>query len=272
MAISSLSSLQQRVISALVLAPLAIAALYFGDIWFFLFLAGAAAIMSYEWCHASLETRPGLITLIMAASIIAALVFAREVAFLHLFAILLSGAVLMGIVAFASKKRDHLLAAFAGPFVIGVPVLSLLLLRDVPGSGFALTFSLFLVIWATDIGAYFSGKTIGGPKILPKISPNKTWAGLIGGMISAAIVALLANYFLVNAAISPIAMLGLGAICAILAQVGDFSESAWKRYYGIKDASNLIPGHGGVMDRLDGVFLTAPLLTGLVLINNGMMM
>jgi phosphatidate cytidylyltransferase len=126
-----------------------------------------------------------------------------------------------------------------------------------------------LVIWATDIGAYFSGKMIGGPKIAPAISPNKTWAGLIGGIISAMIVAYLVNRYLVDGQVATIWILGLGAICAILAQMGDFAESAWKRHFGIKDASNLIPGHGGVMDRLDGVFLTAPVLMVIIMFMNG---
>ena len=264
MALSSLSSLQQRVISALVLAPIAIAALYFGGIFFMLFLAGAAAIMAYEWCRAGLESRLGLLTFIMAITIIAALAGSYTLRPYE------SVLILMGI--WVTGRRSRGVSAFFGPFLIGIPVLSLMWLRDLPDIGFAIAFSLFLVIWATDIGAYFSGKTIGGPKIAPSISPNKTWAGLIGGMISAMMVAYLANHFLVKADVAPIAMMGLGAICAILAQVGDFSESAWKRHYGIKDASNLIPGHGGVMDRLDGVFLTAPLLAALMLIKNGTML
>ncbi len=266
MALSSLSSLQQRVISALVLAPIAIAALYFGGIFFMLFLAGAAAIMAYEWCRAGLESRLGLLTFIMAITIIAALAGSYTLRPYESVLILM----LMGI--WVTGRRSRGVSAFFGPFLIGIPVLSLMWLRDLPDIGFAIAFSLFLVIWATDIGAYFSGKTIGGPKIAPSISPNKTWAGLIGGMISAMMVAYLANHFLVKADVAPIAMMGLGAICAILAQVGDFSESAWKRHYGIKDASNLIPGHGGVMDRLDGVFLTAPLLAALMLIKNGTML
>ena len=272
MALSSLSSLQQRVISALVLAPIAIAALYFGGIFFMLFLAGAAAIMAYEWCRAGLESRLGLLTSIMAITVIAALAGLYALRPYESCLILLAGALLMLMVVWVTGQRNRLVSAFFGPFLIGIPVLSLMWLRDLPDIGFAIAFSLFLVIWATDIGAYFSGKTIGGPKIAPSISPNKTWAGLIGGMISAMAVAYLANHFLVKADVAPIAMMGLGAICAILAQVGDFFESAWKRHYGIKDASNLIPGHGGVMDRLDGVFLTAPLLAALMLIKNGTML
>ncbi|MFC4270396.1 phosphatidate cytidylyltransferase [Sneathiella chungangensis] len=270
MLLSSLTSPQQRVISALVLAPVAIGALYLGGFFFLLFLIGAAAIMAYEWCRASLESSPGVITVLTGLTLIVALSMIGKIQITEVVGIIISGAILITIVAYFRKKTKALVWAFFGPICIGAPVIALMTLRSIPETGFALTFGLFLVIWATDIGAYFSGKTIGGPKIAPSISPNKTWAGLIGGMISAMIVAWAVNHFLIGGQIAPIAVLGLGAICAILAQVGDFAESAWKRHFGIKDASNLIPGHGGVMDRLDGIFLTAPLLMVLVMLKNGM--
>nr|WP_281351283.1 phosphatidate cytidylyltransferase [Sneathiella litorea] len=261
--------MQQRVISALVLAPVAVAALYFGGFYFLLFLIGASAVMSYEWCHASLEKSPGLITLMTAVTVFSGLYVAQKSYFHHGVIALFIGSALIGIAAIVVKKRNRLGWAISGPLCIGLPVLALISLRSIPDSGFALTLGLFLVVWATDIGAYFSGKSIGGPKIAPAISPNKTWAGLIGGIIFAMIVAYLVNRYLVGGQVATIGILGLGAICAILAQIGDFAESAWKRHFGIKDASNLIPGHGGVMDRLDGVFLTAPILMLLIMLVDG---
>ena len=269
MLLSSLTSLQQRVISALVLAPIAVVALYYGGLYFLLFLVGAALIMAYEWCHASLEKSPGILTFLTAASIVGAIIFSYKYDLFQSIAVIILGSVLVVFAAITLKKKDRLIWAWIGPFCIGLPVLSLLMLRGIPDMGFAVTLGLFLVIWATDIGAYFSGKTIGGPKIAPAISPNKTWAGLIGGIISAMIVAYLVNRYLVDGQVATIWILGLGAICAILAQMGDFAESAWKRHFGIKDASNLIPGHGGVMDRLDGVFLTAPVLMVIIMFMNG---
>ena len=270
MLLSSLTSLQQRVISALVLAPIAIAALYFGDVYFLLFLIGASIIMAYEWCHASMEKTPGLITALTASVVIIALLFSYKIYLFQSIITIFLGAFLVSAMAVLFKKDGGLIWAFLGPVCIGLPVLALMTLRSIPEIGFVLTLGLFLVIWATDIGAYFCGKSIGGPKIAPGISPNKTWAGLIGGMIAAMIVAYGVNLYLVNSQVATIGVLGIGAMCAILAQVGDFAESGWKRHFGIKDASNLIPGHGGVMDRLDGVFLTAPLLAVLILIINGM--
>jgi phosphatidate cytidylyltransferase len=267
--LSSLTSLQQRVISALVLAPIAIAALYFGGIYFLLFLMAASAVMGYEWCRASLEKSLGLATTLTGTSVVVALFLAQKGLFLQAVIALLLGSALVAVGTVFRKRHDRIVWALAGPFCIGLPVLALIMLRAHPETGFGLTFGLFLTIWATDIGAYFSGKSIGGPKIAPSISPNKTWAGLIGGVISAMIVAYLVNRYLVGGQVATIGVLGLGAICAILAQMGDFAESAWKRRFGIKDASNLIPGHGGVMDRLDGIFLTAPMLMIIIMLTNG---
>lgn len=124
----------------------------------------------------------------------------------------------------------------------------------------AVLLGVVAVVIATDVGAYFSGRTIGGPKIAPKISPSKTWAGLIGGMILAGLVS--GSFFLYNVGeirFSPMLLVAvlIGAVLAILAQSGDFFESWLKRKAGLKDSSNLIPGHGGVFDRVDGMLPVA---------------
>jgi phosphatidate cytidylyltransferase len=124
---------------------------------------------------------------------------------------------------------------------------------DVPEFYSALVFWTFIVTWATDIFAYFAGRAIGGPKLAPKISPNKTWAGLIGGMVGASFCGwATAWYFHLG---SP--FLWIGATMGLLAQLGDLYESWEKRRAGVKDSSNLIPGHGGVLDRLDGLLVVA---------------
>ena len=124
----------------------------------------------------------------------------------------------------------------------------------------AVLLGVISVVIATDVGAYFSGRTFGGPKIAPKISPSKTWAGLIGGMILASIVS--ASFFLYNVGEIQFSMMvgiaaTIGAMLAVLAQCGDFFESWLKRKAGMKDSSNLIPGHGGVFDRIDGMLPVA---------------
>jgi len=112
-----------------------------------------------------------------------------------------------------------------------------------------LTFWVMITTWTTDIGAYFAGRAIGGPKLAPRISPNKTWAGLLGGMAGAAVIGWIAAHFL---RIDGIFLL-LGAPMAALAQAGDLFESWIKRRAGMKDSGSILPGHGGLLDRLDGL-------------------
>jgi len=255
--------------SACILAPLAITALYFGGIYFAVFLGLASIAMSFEWCRASLSARQVFFAFTTTVTVITALWFSYYSSLSQTVTVLICGAAVMTLMGSLLKQGKDFLWLFLGPFCIGLPVVSLLVIRNIPDDGFALAITLFFVIWATDIGAYFAGKTIGGPKIAPSISPNKTWAGLIGGMIAAMITAYGMVYFLINADIAPFGILILGGVSAILAQAGDFSESAWKRKFGIKDASNLIPGHGGVLDRLDGILFVAPGLVVLLLLTSG---
>ncbi|MFM7027233.1 MAG: phosphatidate cytidylyltransferase [Chakrabartia sp.] len=141
----------------------------------------------------------------------------------------------------------------AGVIYVGMPVTALLWLR-MQEDGLMLSFWALSLVWATDIGAYFAGRTFGGPKIAPKISPNKTWSGLIGGMLGAL---LLAGILVVDAGLSPRLAWASPAL-ALLAQIGDFFESWMKRRAGVKDSGTLIPGHGGALDRLDGVVPALP--------------
>jgi phosphatidate cytidylyltransferase len=115
-----------------------------------------------------------------------------------------------------------------------------------------------LVVWGTDIGGYFVGRSVGGAKLVPQISPNKTWSGLFGGMALAALAgATGAVWFnLGNAILLALA----GAILAVVAQIGDIAESALKRHFDVKDSSRLIPGHGGLLDRVDGLVFVAPVV------------
>ena len=132
-----------------------------------------------------------------------------------------------------------------GGYVL-VAVLSLIAIRD--SAGFWPTLTLLASVWATDIGAYAAGRAIGGPKIAPAISPSKTWAGLIGGMVAATLVIGFAGGWRYAA---------LGILVAVLAQAGDFFESWLKRRAGVKDSGATIPGHGGVFDRVDGLLPVA---------------
>lgn len=143
----------------------------------------------------------------------------------------------------------------AGIIYCALPCFSLLWLRHID---LATTLTPIAMVVATDIGAYFVGKIIGGPKLAPRISPNKTWAGLIGGMAASACIAVLLQPYVAWPEYTVTALV-LGAAIAILAQMGDLFESWLKRIHNIKDSSNILPGHGGLMDRMDGYVLALPL-------------
>ncbi len=141
-----------------------------------------------------------------------------------------------------------------GFFYCLIPAVALLWIRERAeyqgiGSGFDLLIWVFLVVWSTDIGAYFAGRAIGGPKLAPSISPNKTIAGLIGGVVSAALMAGAWVYYVRL----PAPLLWLSVPLAVAAQLGDLFESGLKRRAGFKDSGTWLPGHGGLLDRLDGL-------------------
>ena len=130
--------------------------------------------------------------------------------------------------------------------------LSLMALRTSPDYGARAIVVLFAVVWATDTGAYLAGRLIGGPKLWPAVSPAKTWSGAAGGLVTAVIVALIAARLLDGVPVTPALTLIVVAL-SLACQSGDLFESAMKRRFGIKDASHIIPGHGGMMDRMDGL-------------------
>ena len=153
-----------------------------------------------------------------------------------------------------------------GFFYCLLPAVSLLWIRERAqyegiGSGFDLLIWVFLLVWSTDIGAFFAGRAIGGPKLAPSISPNKTVAGLVGGVASAAI---LAGLWADSVGLPPI-LLGLAVPFAVAAQLGDLFESGLKRRAGVKDSGTWLPGHGGLLDRLDGLVPVAVLTAGLMM-------
>jgi phosphatidate cytidylyltransferase len=144
---------------------------------------------------------------------------------------------------------------------VGLPVLALLSIRSHP-NGLVLTLWTMALVWACDSGAFFAGRAIGGPKLAPEISPNKTWAGFIGGIASAAVFAGILYWFFAL----PLGLAIATPVLAMLAQAGDLYESHLKRRAGVKDSGNLLPGHGGLMDRLDGLVAVAPFAALLVLL------
>jgi len=149
----------------------------------------------------------------------------------------------------------------AGVLYAGLPVLSLLLIRH-QHDGLVYAFWTMALVWVTDIGAYFAGRTFGGAKLAPAISPNKTWAGLIGGMVLAAVFGIVMHYAYGLALRLTLA----SPLLAVVAQAGDLYESWLKRRAGVKDSGNILPGHGGVLDRIDGLVPVAPVAAVLVVV------
>ncbi len=244
------SALRTRVVSALILAPVALAAAYFGRPAWDGVVAVMGAFMAWEWarlCGGGRLSRAGAVSIAIAPVVIAVAVFAGVIPALVIVGV---GVVLIGVGASLAAARGPLWLA-AGVAYVAMPCLAMAWLRAMPGEGRATLLWVLALVWATDTGAYIAGRGLGGPKLAPRISPNKTWAGLIGGMIAAAAVGLAAAFLVPD--VPAWITIPLSAALAVVEQAGDLFESAVKRHFGVKDSSRLIPGHGGVLDRVDGL-------------------
>jgi phosphatidate cytidylyltransferase len=242
------SNLMLRLVSSLVLAPLAIGAAYVGGTVFLAFWTLAALIVLWEWDTLVCDRdRNSVLTIGMVTLIGAALLLAFDWIGT---AITLVGLGLFGIAALASRARRRW--CIAGAVYAAALLVAPVILRDDPHFGFTAILFLFVIVWLTDIAAYFIGRAIGGPKLMPSVSPNKTWSGAIGGTLAGTIGGVLVAGWPTNAALVAVAL-----ILSIVSQGGDLFESSIKRRFSAKDASQLIPGHGGLMDRLDGFIAAA---------------
>ncbi len=252
------SELRTRTVVGVALVLVALAALYFGGFFFWLLLVVAGVLMQGEWgdlTGASPDNRKlAMFAISVPLAILSPLAAGISWA---AFTLMVSAFFFVALVG-----RSMRLAL--GILYICVPVMALLFLRgQAPDSfGLLLAFWSLALVWATDIGAYFAGRSIGGPKLAPRISPSKTWAGLGGGVLAA----LLTGFLLHRFAGLPIQLAAASGLLAVAAQLGDLLESGMKRRAGVKDSGTLLPGHGGVMDRLDGVAAAAPLAALLYLL------
>ena len=267
------SELILRILSGLVLAPLAVGVAYLGGWAFVVFWGIAALLVLWEWCTLVAGGERSTVLLIAGAAVLFALLLASTsgpgAEGSHSVR-LVAGAtlLLMGMLATAVlAPSDRRVWTAAGIPYAGLLGMAPIVLRNDAEYGFLAIVFLFAVVWATDIVAYFVGRAVGGPKLAPRISPKKTWSGAVGGTV-AAIAAALALAIL--AGLPNLPALGLiAAAVSALSQGGDLFESALKRRFGAKDSSHLIPGHGGLMDRLDGFVAAAVLATLIGLIHGG---
>lgn len=248
-----------RSLSAVVLV---VAALYLTQHSFMTFLILAAIIallMVWEWGNLTNNDTPLQLAIPAITTLTATSAFLTKEWPLF-FASLIAGGFLS---VWATHYWWRSKWALLGLFYVCLPTISLLYLRSDAKYGFEAVLCLFLIVWATDTAAYFAGRYFGGKKLAPAISPGKTWSGAIGGtfagLLTGALVAISMNS-------EPVILALIGLLLSVIAQAGDLAESAIKRHFGVKDSSNLIPGHGGVLDRLDGIVtasVAAALISGL---------
>ena len=256
------SELALRVASALVLVPLAIGTAYVGG-WPFAAFWGLAALgVLWEWCSLVAPSDRWLALIAGAATLALAVVLVVAGHHLATLVVLAMGTIAAAVLAPAARRAWMAAGVpYAGALAVAPTVL-----RADSANGFLAIVMLFAIVWATDIVAYFLGRALGGPKLMPKVSPKKTWSGALGGAAAAVALALAVAQTAALPAWLAIALLAL--VLSVIAQGGDLFESFLKRRFGAKDSSHLIPGHGGLMDRLDG-FATASVVAALIGVARG---
>ncbi len=251
---SNWSDLSQRLVSALVLATIVLAITWSGPIPFALLITLGSVILCWEWAKMVRKTD---FDELLVIHIIAVLVSCGLVAMgeytVALLVLLIGPA---GKFAMAEDREAKSLGiSLLGVPYIGLPVIAMIWLRSDADYGFAAILYLFITVWTVDIFAYIAGRSLGGPKFAPRISPKKTWSGFIGGVSAGAVAGLAFGYFLGDTSLVKIAFISL--LIGVISQLGDLFESVFKRHFNVKDASNLIPGHGGLFDRVDGLMFGA---------------
>ncbi|MBB3453312.1 phosphatidate cytidylyltransferase [Rhizobium sp. BK313] len=241
--------LRLRIISGIILAAVVLVATWYGGLSFRILAAAIGLLVYYEWSTISdLHGRDpqgnalgwlGLV-LIAGATLMEESVYSLEIL-----------VVFVAITAIMVATRHKSWWLPGGIFYAGLTAIALAEIRDDDLRGFVLMLFIFATVWATDIFAFFVGRAIGGAKLAPRISPGKTWSGAIGGAIAAVIAgtAVVWSFFSADGLWIP----ALALVLSICSQIGDLFESFIKRRFGVKDSSHLIPGHGGVMDRVDGL-------------------
>lgn len=261
MAEIKLSNLATRIITALILVPIVIGGLYAGYPFVPFMILALGALLSWEWAKMVPNQNPAAYAS-MYLLVTSFLIMLGIPGDLKMLAIVAGFLLICTLLVWVKSKEEP----YRGFLTLGVPyvsigIASIIWLYNIvwfPG----LVWFLF-VIWSVDVGGYAFGKTLKGPKLAPKISPNKTWAGLLGGMFLASLISFfLARYFGWR---TPLNYALIAAGLAVIEQIGDLVESYIKRKLDVKDSSNIIPGHGGVFDRIDGLIFAAPILVLLLI-------
>ncbi len=234
-----------RSASALVLAPIVVAAIWAGGNWFTATITFLGVMLAFEWSSIVFPSDIRQFSIYAMASICAGLLV------LDLGMLLTCGVIaVFTVLSIASSAQSLNAWKLIGVPYVALPIMALVVLHSDARWGLYTILWCVIIVWSADILAYFAGRIIGGPKLAPKLSPKKTWAGMGGAMAGAAISSMAFSHF-INLPSWP--LFGLAAVFAVVEQGGDILESALKRSHGVKDSSNLIPGHGGILDRVDGL-------------------
>lgn len=255
-----MTNLVRRILAALVLIPLVLGAFLLGSPYSDLLLLLVVLVMAWEWSHLVLHSSVLSVVHIGFSSVVGlsllSWIYCAPMRAVPITVIGLAVSFLLG--HLAQRKLSGSVWLVLGFLYSTLPILAFQLISARPDHGGVLAIWLLLVVWSTDTAAMAAGKAIGGPRLCPRVSPNKTWAGLLGGVVFAGMVGMIAA--LAFAYDRPV-MLGLTAmLLACVAQAGDLLESLVKRHFGAKDSGQLLPGHGGILDRVDGLVTASPLL------------
>jgi phosphatidate cytidylyltransferase len=247
------ADLGMRTASSLVLVPVVLLDVWMGGAWFIVLIALMGVLAAREWvaiAHGGHEIQFAFLALAALASSVLPTTTGTVTALIGLILV----AAVSNIVEMLRNPKPSTWSRI-GALYVGLPVLSLATLREDATYGAQAIIWLLLAIWSADIMAYFAGRIIGGPKLAPILSPKKTWAGLAGAVAGAALITIIFGTFMPAGIAWP--LVAIAGVLGIVEQGGDILESALKRHHGLKDSGNLIPGHGGIIDRVDGLFAAA---------------
>lgn len=260
------SNLGLRVMSGMVLAPMALLAVWFGGAAFLVLMAVGVALLTLEWGAMCDRKTPIRAAVVIAVAILAAIFFAYRGHPWIGWLLVALGALLGTLFVLLRGRIDRPADIAFGVLYVGAPAVALIWLRGVPG-GLKWTLMLLAVVWAADICAFLVGSALKGPKLWPQISPNKTWTGFFGGLAGGAAAGLIvAALPFAQGGPRLVSAVWIGLLAAFAAMAGDLWESMLKRRFGVKDSGDLIPGHGGLLDRVDGLMFAALLVAGVRLL------
>lgn len=257
-----------RALSALILAPAAVFATWLGGPWILGVMLIASVLLAVEWARMSAREAWCPVAVAVGAALVTAVILVQGASLSPALLMLVFGGAAAGL--FVKLRGQSGIDAAYGVLYIGWPAILMIWLRDGTSAvGFYWVTLAFVVSWSADVAAFLVGSAVGGPKLWPRYSPNKTWAGFIGGLVAGTLAGVVMG--LLPEAGTPRLEWGalLGFVGALATMAGDLWESALKRRFGVKDAGTLIPGHGGLLDRVDGLmFCIVAIAIGRVVVVN----